>query len=152
MENATEEKRFTAEKLFENSHKHRQTVFWKGHIEKYGYAPEAHRPPDTIQGFLTKEKVTEMFAEPDYSQLLFATGLCFISNGEVFFLADDCLFGYGLLPECFIPCSINGLQYAIGEDATYKTIDDVLAHYCYKEIHLNSIEELVDYLNKEFGD
>ena len=152
METTAVKQRFTAEKLFENSQKHRQTVFWKGYIETYGFEPEAHRNPNTIQGFLTKEQVAEMFAEPDHDQLLFVTGLCFVSNGEVFFLTDDCLFGYGLLPKDFISCSITGLQNVIGEGQTYPTLNDALFRHARGEIHLNSVQELVDYLNKEFGD
>lgn len=152
MENSTEEKCFTAEKLFENSHKHRLMEFWEAHRTKFGTDPQMHRNPDTIQGFLTKEKVAEMFAEPDYEQLLFATGLCFISNGEVFFLADDCLYGYGLLPKDFIPCSISSLQNFVGEGQKYATVDDILSHYGYGEVHLNSVQELVDYLNQEYGE
>lgn len=152
MENTNEEKCFTAEKLYENSHKYRMIDFWKSHREKFGYDPTMHRHPDTIQGFLTKEKVAEMFVEPDYDQLLFATGLCFISNGEVFFLTDDCLYGHGLLPKDFIPCSISGLHYSFGEGQMHVTVDDILSHYGYGEIHLNSVQELVDYLNREFGE
>ena len=152
MENNIEEKGFTAEKLFEKSHKHRLMEFWKAHRTKFGTDPQMHRNPNTIQGFLTKEKVVEMFAEPDYDQLLFATGLCFISNGEVFFLADDCLYGHGLLPKDFIPCSISGLQYFVGEGQKYASVDDILSHYGYGEVHLNSVQELVDYLNQEYGE
>lgn len=152
MKKHIKEKRFTAEKLFENSHKHRLMEFWEAHHAKFGINPQMHRNPDTIQGFLTKEKVAEMFAEPDHDQLLFATGLCFISNGEVFFLADDCLYGYGLLPKEFVSCSIDNLHYNFGKGQKYATVNDILSHYGYGQIHLNSVQKLVDYLNREFGD
>lgn len=137
----------TAEDLEQVSLKHHLTEFFKGYRALTGKVPIDRRHPDTVQGFLSKEKVTEMFLKPDRDQLLFATGLCFVSNGEAFFLTDDGGFGYNVLPPRFIACSISRLHHNFGEGMRYKDIDAILAQFCRGEQHLNSMEELLEYIN-----
>lgn len=114
-------------------------------IDKGEPVPDVYRRSNTVQGFLTKEKLEEMFANPDPDQLLIRSGLVFISDRKVFFLSDVHGFGHNILPSSFISCSISNLHHFVGEGMKYKTVDDILAQYCYDERHLNSLEELAKY-------
>jgi hypothetical protein len=151
MQSATIEKPFTVEKLLSASFKHRQTIFWANYKLINGVNPTVHRNPNTIQGFLTKERVKEMFTHPNFDQLLFTTGLNFISNEEVFFLSDDCTFGHRVLPTDFTNHEVSGQHHLLGNGSDYTPVDEILLKHGKGKTHLNTLEELVDYLNKKYG-
>jgi hypothetical protein len=139
----------TEEELLKNSSKTSAKAYWDAYVARHKCEPTQRRHPDTIIGFLTKEKLTEMFENqskyPDH--LLFATGLVLISNGEVVFLSDDSQYGYGVLPKNFGTCNMTNLHMFFGEGEEYEKVDDLLQRIASGERHLNSVQELLDYLN-----
>lgn len=140
---------YTAEMIEEVSGKARAQRYWDGYREMHKCAPKDRRHPDTIVGFLSKEKLHEMFSNPDPDQLLFATGLVFFDNEEVAFFSDDSLFGYGLIPTSLGPCSISNIYLRYGEDMEFPDVDAIIDRFFKGKRFLNSIEELVDYLNSK---
>jgi len=137
----------TVEMIEEKSSKVRLQKFWDGYRERFGKDPEVHRHPDTCVGFLSKEKVHEMFIKADPDQLLMANGLTLIDDGKVAFFADDHGFGWGALPSNFGHCSITNLHLRYGTEKEFPTVDAIIDRYLKGMRFLNSMEELVDYIN-----
>jgi hypothetical protein len=139
----------TEEELLKNSSKARTKAYWDGYVARYKCEPTQHRHPDTIVGFLTKEKLAEMYENQSKypNHLLFSTGLVLVSNGEVVFLSDDSQYGYGVLPKSFGTSNITNLHMFFGKGEEYESVDDLLQRLASGERHLNSVQELLDYLN-----
>lgn len=140
--------RITAEDLMKNSSKKNAQDYWDSYVTRYKHEPAHHRHPDTIIGFITKEKLTEIFSKPNYRLLIMAIGLIIVSDGVVCFFTDDPTFGLGVLPPSFKGSFINGIQHEFGEGREYEDVEAILMRYASGEHHLNSMEELVKYLNK----
>jgi hypothetical protein len=141
----------TEEDLLKNSSKVSAKAYWDGYMARHKCEPTQRRHPDTIIGFITKEKLAEMFENqgkyPDH--LLFATGLTLISDGKVVFLTDDSQYGYDALPKSFATCTMSNLHMFFGKGQEYEDVDDLLQRIASNERHLNSVQELLDYLNNK---
>lgn len=107
--------------------------------------PEPRRTVETVQGFLTKERVKEMLVNPDEDQLLFTTGLAIISNGKAFFLSDDGSFGLKTLQDGFAGVGFPDFQYEIGPGKRYADFDDWMAKMCRGEVYLSSVKEVAEW-------
>lgn len=140
--------RITAEDLMKNSSKKNAQDYWDHYVAKHQRDPAHHRHPDTIVGFITKEKLAEIYTKPNHRLLIMAIGLIIVSDGAVCFFTDDPTFGVGALPPSFKGSFIHGIHYEFGEGRQYENVDAVLANFAPGEHHLNSMEELVKYLNK----
>jgi hypothetical protein len=139
----------TAEDLMRNSSKKTLQDYWESYVARFKCDPAHHRDPETVHGFLTKEKLTELFSKPDSKYLVMVIGLILVSNDEVCFFTDDPTFGIGALPTAFKGFFINGLQHQFGKGREFEDVDAILKHYSSGERHLNSMDELINYLNKE---
>lgn len=138
----------TVEKLEEDSFKTRLQRYWAAHNERFGKDPDAHRNPNTVVGFLSKEKLHEMYSNFNVNNgmLLIDCGLGIISNGEVMFFADEGAYGHGILPSDFHSCTIK-LHHRYGEGQEYPNVEAIIERFGKDERHINSIEELVEYCN-----
>jgi hypothetical protein len=142
-------KRITAEDLMKNSSKKNAQDYWDSYVARYKHDPAHHRHPDTIMGFITKEKLAEIYTKPNNRLLIMAIGLIIVSDGTVCFFTDDPTFGLGALPTSFQGSFIHGISYEFGEGKQYEDVDAILANFAPGDRHLNSMEELLKYLNKE---
>lgn len=139
---------YTAEMIEEVSSKKRAEKYWEGYRAKFGTDPGERRHPDTIVGFLSKEKLHEMFTKPNYDMLLINYGLVFHENDDVAFFSDDSLFGWEVLPMGLsASCSIHGIHRRYGPGCEFPDVDAIIARHYKDKRFLNSMEELVDYLN-----
>lgn len=146
--------RVTKEDLVRDSLKQRLKEQRLKYRQGDGQYPDSFiRHPDTVRGFLTKEQVAQMFLKVDENrhQMLIGEGLAIISNEVVFFLADDPSFAANFLPEGFIATTLTALHFVFGPGRRYEDMDEILNKYCDGETHLNSIEELVDFINRNNG-
>lgn len=137
----------TAEMLNDDCLKNSLTKYWKGYRERFGKDPEQHRHPDTVVGFLTKEKLHEMLTNPNHDMLLHVCGLALIDNDEVAFFADDGNYGYNTLSKNFGRCTVSGILYQYGKGQRYPDVDAIVATHFKGKRFLNSVEELVEYAN-----
>ena len=139
---------YTAEMIEAISGKARAQAYWNGYRSKYGKDPEDRRHPDTIVGFLSKEKLHEMFMKPDYDMLLINCGLVFHENDDVAFFSDDSLFGWKVLPQDLSgSCQISGIHHRYGPGCEFPDVDAIIARHFKGKRFINSMEELVEYLN-----
>ncbi len=134
------------ERLEADSLKTRLISIEQHYADKGESVPDVHRRSDTVQGFLTKEKITELFAEPDPEQLLIRCGLVVVSSNKAFFFSDDSCFGWKVLPNSFAGCSLPGLHRRFGPGEEFTTVDDILSHYGKGKRYLGSLEELAKYV------
>ena len=139
---------YTAEMIEEVSSKKRTEKYWEGYRAKFGTDPEVRRHPDTIVGFLSKEKLHEMYMHPNQDMLLIGCGLVFHENDDVAFFSDDTLFGWKVLPKDLSgSCMISGIHHRYGPGCEFPDVDAIIARHYKGKRFLNSMEELVDYLN-----
>ena len=139
---------YTAEMIEEVSSKKRTEKYWEGYREKFGKDPEVRRHPDTIVGFLSKEKLHEMFMKCDPETLLIGCGLVFHENDDIAFFSDDTLFGYRVLPKDLNgSCMISGIHRSYGPGAEFPDVDAIITRHFKGKRFINSMEELVEYLN-----
>jgi hypothetical protein len=113
------------------------------------------RSPDTITGFLTKEKAWNIVSNRNLfpEAMLLAVGLSMIDDGKVFFLTDDMTFGYLVLPEKFLRCTFGLPLVVRGENTTSLDpfIDTFARDMGGKPMrYIASLEELVEYVNTNY--
>jgi len=74
-----------------------------------------------------------------------------ISNGKVFWFTDDYCMGVGTLPKQFVPsstvCPCRVTPRASLPDGVIITAEDYIKIFCEGETQINSLDELVEYLN-----
>lgn len=85
------------------------------------------------------------------------TVFTYFNNGiGVFFLADSFQFGIGVLPKNFVSICSSLIKHVAPrsglEDGNIKNLQDFLFVFHSEDRQLNSIEELVEYLNNEYDD
>lgn len=72
---------------------------------------------------------------------------------KIFFFSDNHCFGYEVLPSHFVPCTaVFPLQVWPRDslpDGWIRTIEQYIEVFCSGERQITSIEELVEYLDKE---
>lgn len=137
----------TADDLIKASLKGQLEKYWQNHRQKYNSDPEVHRHPETVQGFLTKEKLHEMLIKPDENQLLIATGLTIIYDHNVAFFSDDGGFAINHSSHPFTRIGLPNVHNEYGEGKRYTSVDDIIKTHFDGKNFINSIEELVQYLN-----
>lgn len=137
---------FTLEELQYNSSKASAQRYWDGYREMYRKDPEYRRHPDTIVGFLSKEKLHEMLVNPNPEMLLHACGVALFDNDDVAFFTDDGQYGFGVL-HGFGPCLITNIPYRYGEGQRFGDVDEIINTFFKGKRFLNSEQELLDYLN-----
>lgn len=109
------------------------------------------RDPDTVvSGVLTTEQAQAELIKPH--SLMNDCGVTVFSNRSVFFITDDAHFAWGLLKaRGFIPGTFRMPQKAAPRpaipDGVIDTVAKVIAVYFDDELQLNTIEELLAYLN-----
>lgn len=109
-----------------------------------------------VIGFLSKEQVNEFCNDSSKPDLLIKIGVTVISNEEVCFLVDDSCYGWKVLPSDFHGITFparGGLPFWIipreeFEDGQLKTAEDILTVFYPGIKHLNTMQELLDYLNR----
>lgn len=116
------------------------------------------RQPETVIGFLSKEVADELIRNPKPGMTMTDCGLTIYSNKEVMFLTDHGTYGYGVLPPNFRAITIgmgNGFPYKVAPRPSLPSgliccVDDVVKVFyaVTGERLLNSVEELVEYLNR----
>lgn len=140
----------TAETLQENSSKGRTKQYREGYRARFGKDPELYRHPDTIIGFLSKEKLHEILTNPpDENMLINSCGVALFDNDEVAFFTDDGQYGYGVLPRSLMSCLISNIRYRYGEGQRFGDVDEIINTFFKGKRFLNSEQELLDYLNSK---
>jgi hypothetical protein len=138
----------TAEILEAASTKGRLKEYWAGYRKLHNSDPEQRRHPDTVIGFLSKEKLHEILTNPpDENMLINACGVALFDNDEVAFFADDGQYGYGVLPRDLMSCLISNIRYRYGEGQRFSDVDAIIDTFFKGKRFLNSEQELLDYLN-----
>lgn len=126
----------------------------KKHFAANGKKDTVGRQPETIIGFLTKEVANDLIAnrKPD---MMINIGVTVISDRSVYFFVDDSSYGFRVLPRNFFAMTFGntcGLPYYTVPrkevpTGMISTVEQLAAIFYSGERHLNSIEELVDYVN-----
>ena len=88
-----------------------------------------------------------MFTNIDDEKLLIISGLVLFDNDEIGFFADDSLIGYDVFPKSIGTCVIGEMHWQYGEGKKYPNVDAIIDRFFKGKRFLNSMEELVDYLN-----
>ncbi len=118
-------------------------------INKSGY-----RRSDQVTGFMSKEEAQKQLDSDTPHLLIKDNGLCLIGDRKVFFLSDDGGWGHTVLPKEFVAVSQRLPAFATPrpglENGCIDTVDKFMLVYCRNEKLLNTIEELVDYLNENY--
>ena len=82
-------------------------------------------------------------------------GVQVISNQEVFWFTDDYTLGGDLLPKAFVPLSVH-LPHKVSPreelpSGEVATIEDLINVYYKGKRQINTIDELVEYLNTKYA-
>lgn len=100
-----------------------------------------------IKGVLTTEEQNQLANK----------GHCFqvITDGKVFFFTDDYCIGVHLFPKTFVPsssvCPFEVKPRECLPDGIIVTAEQYIMIFEKDKKQINTIDELVDYLNKEYG-
>lgn len=113
------------------------------------------RPPESVFGtVISAEQVDEFFARPESQEKrdhLLYSHLCTIGDDKVFFFTDDSNYGHTILPKAFIGAIFSGgLPRSTGQGTPILTVADFVGVYHKGERQLNTVDELVEYLNTTY--
>lgn len=109
------------------------------------------RRSSQVQGFLTDEQVIKLWKEGDRNQLIWMN-LAFIGDEKKYFISDDHTYGTGVLPKKFVHASLDVCpqHHLENLEAYLKSLKESLV--LEGETQLQSVQELVDYLNDFYMD
>lgn len=116
-------------------------------VQELKAAMDIRRHPRTVKGFLTKEQAWEAIQNATRDDMIYH-GLTVVSDRKAFFLCDDCMLGFKLLPKDFVPCTFS-LPLGTAHK-TFNSIQEFCDHFCKDELYLSSTAELEDYLNHSY--
>lgn len=140
----------TIEQLMATSFK-RRLADGMARAQSQGYDWGARRHPDTVFGTVMSSAEVDAALARNDPDLLISNSVTCISNGEVFFLTDDHVFGHGVLPRSFLSCSISMPHRAAPRpavpDGWVRTAAALIAVYCEGERQISRVEDLVAYVN-----
>jgi len=139
----------TKEMLEADSTKGRLQKYWEQYRKENNGNDPVCRNPNTCEGLLSKERLHELFTNVDETKPVFTTGLVVIDNDDVAFFSDDAKFGLATLPSNFNRFKIMHLHHHYGEGKASPNAEAIVRRLSGGKRFLNSIEELVDYLNRE---
>lgn len=111
------------------------------------------RGSNSYKGVLTNEEALERAERFNRQGTLVTITHRRNENERIFFFSDDHCFGYPILPDGFVPCTSVFPMYVKPrpgvEDGWVNTIEKFIAVFHYDARQINSIEELVEYLNSD---
>lgn len=108
--------------------------------------PDVWRDPETICGFMSKEKVQELLAStPNDDVLFYAAGLTVLSNGKAFFFSDDCCYGSDTC-RGFRGVQFPSIAKMVASGGRYDSLDGFINTHFAEQRQLNSVEELATYI------
>lgn len=96
------------------------------------------------KGVLTKEEASIRSNE--------SYDIITIENDDYFFFSDDHCFGVNVLPEQWCPCTVSFPLHVTPRDSVPDgivcTIEQFLSVFNKHQIQINSVDELIDIINK----
>lgn len=107
-----------------------------------------------VTGFMSKEEAQKQLNSDESHLLIKNCGVGMVGDMKAYFLSDDAVWGYGILPEAFISVSLHIPSKAAPrpglEDGFIDTVEKFMIVFGDDQRHLNTVDELVDYLNENY--
>jgi len=117
-------------------------------------ALEFHRDPETVYGtVMSNEEVDAALARPLTDNLLIHHSITLVTDQKAFFLTDDHSYGYKVLPPDWVGCSMSLPMRVPARpevpSGVIETAAQLVAVFASDMRQLNTVDELVAYLNEE---
>lgn len=112
------------------------------------------RSPETVVGFLDRDMAQKIIDGGNEEMIAVCVGITVITNGEIFFIADDPSYGHPLLPDNFMGFTVKiptTPSCEAPENSSITNVDQLIRVYNKRMHHINSLDELCLYLNRQLN-